>query len=145
MMYADPHNDLPASWRQKRVIFYQQGLKIYGQIPYLLQRRLQATFVSNVVSTRMSVIAAPTGEDNYTLVPYRRSDGTSHRLENIEALMDWLYGDSGFEWSIAVPGEYERRDLLTANWFNRPPETWLPAEGYRTLLSGLFLEEGDVR
>lgn len=121
--FADPREDLPAPWKPKRVIFYAQGLKIYGQIPYVLQRRLQAEFVSNDVSFFGGRLVGPTAERNYTLVRYCRQDGQSHGDAALEALLDWLYADKGFEWAIAL--DYHKRIDLP-NLFNWPPEVWMP-------------------
>lgn len=142
--YANPAKDLPAPWEEKRIIFYAEGLKIYGQIPYILQRKLQAEFISNDVVGGMGRLIGPSGERNYTLVPYRREDGERHSESTIEALLDWLYEDRGFEWAIAAPGEFERRDLRLVNWFQSPPETIVPAgpEHRQLIRRLLLLEEG---
>lgn len=119
LYYADPRRDLPASWKQKRIIFYAQGLKIYGQIPYILQRRLQAKFISNSMGFMGGQISAPTLESNYTLIRYRREDGQPHSEVAIKALLDWLYDDKGFEWGVAK-NFYERLDL--PNFWQWPAE-----------------------
>lgn len=123
--YADPKNDLPQPWKQKRIIFYAQGLKIYGQIPYILQRRLQAEFYSNNASFMGARLIAPTMENNYTLVHYRRADGQRHSDTILEALLDWLYNDKGFKWAIAKDF-FKRIDL--PNFWNWPPETFVLGE-----------------
>jgi len=66
----------------------------------------------------------PTMEDNYTLVRFRRNkDGRRHSDAALEALLDWLYADKGFEWAIAKDF-FKRIDL--PNMFNWPPETFVP-------------------
>lgn len=141
--FADPKQDLPAPWKKKRIVFYGGGMKIYGQIPYLLQRKLHAEFISNRGSFMGGTIVGPTGENNYTIVSYRRPNGKRHRERTLGQLMDWLYEGKGFEWAIAARGEFERGDLLVVNWFNVPPETWVPSEGKRELIMRYFLEAGD--
>ena len=121
--FADPREDLPAPWKPKRIIFYAQGLKIYGQIPYILQRRLRAEFISNSVGIMGARLTGPTMERNYTLVRYRRKGDQSHSSATLEALLDWLYADKGFEWAIALD-YYKRIDL--PNLFNFPAEAWMP-------------------
>jgi hypothetical protein len=121
--FANPREDLPAPWKPKRIIFYAQGLKIYGQIPYILQRRLQAEFISNDVGVLGGRLVGPTAECNYTLVRYRRQDDKPHSDAVLEALLDWLCADRGFEWAIALD-YYKHIDL--PNLFNWPPETWVP-------------------
>lgn len=134
--YADPQTDLPSPWKPKRVIFYAAGLKVYGQIPYILQRRLQAEFISNSAPGIFGGrILAPTGEVNYTIVPRRRADGRPHGAAAVQQLLDWLMSDAGFEWGVAVPGEYERGDLRLPNWWNEEPITFVPgADGGREKL-----------
>ena len=78
MYFADPRVDLPQPWKEKRIIFYAQGVKIYGQIPYILQRRLQAEFYSNNLPWLGVRLIGPTFESNYTLVRYHRKDGQYH-------------------------------------------------------------------
>jgi hypothetical protein len=94
--YADPRQDLPAPHKQKRIIFYADGLKVYGAIPYVLQRRLKAKFYSNNAPGLFGGrLIAPTMESNYTVVPYQA------RHDVIEKLLNWLYADAGFKWGIA--------------------------------------------
>ena len=121
--YADPSQDLPALWKPKRCIFYAQGLKIYGQIPYILQRRLQAEFFSNNAPAFGGRIIAPTVEQNYTVVPYRRRDGAPHSQGTIDTLMDWLFADKGLEWAIAKDFD---REIRGWNAYQMPPQTWIP-------------------
>lgn len=94
--YADSTQDLPTPHKQKRIVFYADGLKVYGVIPYILQRRLGAKFYSNnapgLFGCRM---IAPTMEHNYTVVPYRATSRA------VKELLDWLYANAGFRWGIA--------------------------------------------
>lgn len=119
--WANPQTDLPAPWKAKAIIFYAQGLKVYGQIPYILQQRLQAEFYSNNAGLWGGRLCAPSFERNYTVVPYRRKDGNPHRQEIIKALLDWLYADKGFEWAIAK--DFHRKIDLP-NFYNWPPDIW---------------------
>lgn len=136
--YANSSQDLPRPWKQKRIIFYAQGLKVYGQIPYILQRRLQGEFYSNNAPFMGCRIIAPTMEQNYTLVRYRRpNDSKCHNDIALEALLDWLYTDKGFEWAIAKDF-YKRIDL--PNFWNYPPETFvLGVTRHRTDIKQLLL------
>lgn len=127
-MYFATQEDQPQPWKRKRLIFYQSGIKVYGQIPYILQRRLQAEFISNESSFLGGRIVGPTAEKNYTFVPFRRGDGSEQSPEAVQALLDWLLADAGCEYAIAEDGEFERRDLTLVNWFQAPPETWVPGD-----------------
>lgn len=142
--YADPRNDLPADWKPKRAIFYAQGLKVYGQIPYVLQRRLQAQFISNEFRFLGGRVRVPTAERNYTIIPFHRDDGERHSAEALDALLAWLEAGAGYEWAIAAGREFGRSDLYAANALNEPPKTWTPdpAQGAATLLR-LALKEGE--
>lgn len=104
------------------MVFYAEELKVYGQIPYILQRRLGAKFISNEGSIfGGGRIMAPTGEKNYTIVPYRRPDGRPHTDKALEKFFDWLYEGKGFKWAIAGPQNfYDQLDLI--NWWNVPPK-----------------------
>lgn len=128
--YASPR-DVPAAWERKKIIFYEMGLKIYGQIPYILSRRLQAKFISNNTSFMGGRITASTGEDNYTIIPRLRDDGEPHSPASIEALLEWLQKDAGYSWGVAsnIDGEWERKDLLYANFWNDAPATYIPDGG----------------
>lgn len=138
--YADPSRDLPAPWKAKRIVFYAKGLKVYGQIPYILQRKLHAEFISNNAPLLGGRIIGPTREQNYTIIRYRRNDGSMHSEEAIEALMDWFYSDKGFEWGIAGSGNF-RDNLDGPNFFQQPPETVVLAEeGDRPNLLGLLMD-----
>jgi hypothetical protein len=136
--FANPQQDLPQPWKRKRIIFYRQGLKIYGQIPYILQRRLHGEFYSNNIPVLGGRMIGPTMEDNYTLVRYRRpKDGQRHNDVALEGLLDWLYADEGFEWAIAK--DFHRRIDL-ANLFNWPPEVFAPGGvEHRTDIKQLLL------
>lgn len=120
--FANTREDLPEPWKRKRIIFYAQGLKIYGQIPYILQRRLQGEFYSNNAPFMGGRIIAPTMEQNYTLVRYHRNNGKHQGNVALEALLDWLYADKGFEWAIAK--DFHRRIDLP-NFWNWPPEIFV--------------------
>jgi len=122
--YADTGRDLPAPWKPKQIIFYAEGLKVYGQIPYIHQRRLNARFYSNNAEIfGGGRLIAPSMEANYTVVPYRRADGRQHKPDAIGAFFDWLFSDKGFEWAFAV--EFHKH-IATVNWGNMHPETFVP-------------------
>jgi len=134
--YADPANDLPSPFKPKRCIFYTQGLKVYGQIPYILQKRLQAEFYSNNMPCLGGRIVAPTAEANYTVVPYRRRDEQPHSQEAIDELLTWLYEGKGFE--VAIAADFDK-SICDWNAFQMPPETWIPAEeDYQDMIRGLL-------
>jgi len=144
--YADPTLDLPAPWKAKRIVFYARGLKVYGQIPYILQRRLQAKFYSNDMSLFGGRIVGPTREHNYTVISYRLEDGSPHSAATLEALIDWLYSDKGFEFGIADPENFEDQ-IAMVNWFNSNPHTVQATENHRVfvakmLSTGQFSERG---
>lgn len=122
MYYADPSKDLPAPWKPKRLVFYAMGLKVYGQMPYILQRRLKAEFISNHVSTGMGgSVFWPAAESNYTLVRYRQPDGSPHSEKALNAFFDWLYADKGFEFAIAGEGDFYK-DIRHIEMWEWPPE-----------------------
>lgn len=141
--YADPKRDLPAPWKLKRVLFYREGMKIYGQIPYILQRRLKARFYSNNAPLLGGRVIGPTLERNYTVIPYRRPDGRPHSQEALAALFDWLWSDQGFEWAIAV--EWHKH-IQEWNVFNAPPMTFVPGKRQiqDALIETFFLEGGPL-
>jgi len=131
MYRADLSRDIPSPGLPKRIIFYAQGLKIYGLIPYVLNRRLKGEFISNVAMLpgwgRGAAIAAPTGEANYTVIPYIQ------KPEHVQMLIDWLYEDRGFEWAIADPDNFNDQ-LREWNAYKQPPSVWVPCqseEGWR--------------
>lgn len=141
--YADPSKDLPVPWKSKRIVIYAQGLKIYGQIPYILQRRLQAQFISNSMSCLGSRIVAPSGEDNYTIIPWRRVDGEQHTITAMDALLDWLYTDKGFEVAVATRRYfYDRLDL--PNMWQSPPHVFIPTLEQSRSLFRLALTSGKI-
>jgi len=120
--YADLSNDLPAPYKRKRVIFYRQGLKIYGLLPYILQRKLKAQFFSGTVSWGNVRISAGSLEENWTAVSY------ASVREYMDALLDWLSSDPGFEVAIASRDDWED-SIFSANVFRYPPKTWYPMDG----------------
>lgn len=137
---ADFSQDLPADWEPKRIIFYAQGLKVYGLLPHLLSRRLKGEFISNVAMlsgwARGAAIAAPTGENNYTVIPY------AQKPEHAAMLLDWLYAEAGFEWAIAA-SENWHDSIREWNAYKQPPSTWVPAsneqgwrEGFQKAIEG---------
>jgi hypothetical protein len=117
--FANLQEDLPSSWHRKRVIFYQQGIKIYGLLPYILNRKLKAQFFSNSFSALGGRMSVGSFEANWTAVPYGQSRA------NIDALLDWLYSDKGFKVAIATP-ECWNDDIFSANMWKMPPHTWFP-------------------
>lgn len=142
--YADPAKDLPVPWKSKRIVIYAQGLKVYGQIPYILQRRLQAQFISNSVSMPFGGrIFAPTQEDNYTVIPWRRADGEQHTEAAMDALLDWLYTDKGFEVAVATR-EYFHNRLDLPNMWQSPPHVFVPTLEQSRSLFRLALTSGKI-
>jgi hypothetical protein len=140
---CDPPQDLPTVWKLKRIIFYAQGLKIYGVLPYLLNRRLKGEFYSNYYvnssgAFRGSGMIAPAMEFNYTVIPY------TQKPEHSKALLEWLSEDAGFEWAIASERDFHK-DLRHGNAFSdRHPEVWVPvendqgwSEGFTQAMQGL--------
>ena len=141
--YADSAKDLPVPWKSKRIVIYAQGLKVYGQIPYILQRRLQAQFISNSISCLGSRLVAPSGEDNYTVIPWRRADGGQHTEFAMDALLDWLYADKGFEVAVATcQNFYDRLDL--PNMWQSPPHVFVPTLEQSRSLFRLALASGKI-
>jgi hypothetical protein len=143
---ANPQNDLPAPWKEKRVIFYAAGLKIYGQIPYILQRQLQGQFISNHGTMRMGgSLWGPSWEDNYTMIPRHRADGKPHAAATLGKLLNWLYGDKGFKFAIADPesGEWQRTDLWMINLWNERPRAFAPGAEETKQIFQKFLGEGN--
>jgi len=122
--YADPANDLPSPFKPKRCIFYTQGLKVYGQIPYILQRQLQAEFFSNNAPFMGGRLVGPTAEPNYTVIPYQRRDGQAHSQGAIAGLIKWLLEGKGFEWAVAADFE---REICGWNVGQSESRTWIPA------------------
>lgn len=137
--YAHP-GDLPAPWKPKLAVVYAAGLKIYGCLPYLLQRRLQARFNSSEVGGGGMRVFGPTWEPNYTIVPWRRDDGALHSPENLKALIQWLESGKGYIWVIAGPENFN--DRLDTPWGRHLPEAFQPldthsdSEGLLALMTG---------
>ncbi len=140
---CDFSQDLPAPWKVKRIIFYSQGLKVYGELPYILKRKLQAEFYSNFFvqssgAFRGHGMIVPAYESNYTVVPY------TQKPEHTKALLSWLSEDKGFEWAIASKRDFNK-DLRDGTAFtSRNPEVWVPAqneqgwnEGFTKAMQGL--------
>lgn len=140
---CDFSQDIPQKWKPKRIIFYKRGLKIYGLLPHILNRRLKGEFYSNYYvqsagAFRGHGTIAPAYELNYTVVPY------TQKPEYANALLEWLSQDAGFEWAIASPRDFTK-DLRDGTAFTqRDPETWVPAEneqgwgkGFAKVLQGL--------
>lgn len=86
----DFDHDLPCSIKAKRGLFYPDGLKIYGLLPFVLAYKLRATFCSDRV---------PGDEHNFTVVRYQQQP------DIVQALVDWLCAHKGFVWKIAQEGE----------------------------------------
>lgn len=132
--YADMSIDQPTEYKTKRAIFYQQGLKVYGLLPYILQRKLHAQFFSNSTSWGRVRISTGSLELNWTAIPYQQS------LENVNALLDWLYADKGFEVALANPERWQDT-IFAGNFGNMPPQTWYPIgketrSGYMRVIGG---------
>lgn len=130
--YASP-DDIPNPYKAKLVIVYAQGLKIYGQIPYLLARRLHAIFVSNQNSFMGGgTIWFPSAEDNFTAVPWRRPDGEPHSPETIQALTGWLQSGKGAIYLVAAPENFNDSLTRFTPW-RGTPKVWQPKESDPTL------------
>jgi len=120
--YADMNNDLPSPYHPKRAIFYRQGLKVYGLLPYILQRKLKAQFFSGVVSWGPGVrIMVGSWEPNWTAIPYQQAP------EKVQALLDWLYSEQGFEVAIASSDDWDD-DIFSSNFMRHPPQVWYPVQ-----------------
>lgn len=132
--YTHP-GDLPGDHKPKLVVVYAAGLKIYGALPYLLQRRLQARFNSSEISTGGLRMFGPSWEPNYTVVPWRRYDGQPHTPETLQALAGWLQSGKGFTWVVAAPENFH--DRLDAHFFRSRPHVWQP-EAAQTNPEGLL-------
>jgi hypothetical protein len=138
MYKCDPRYDLPEKWKIKRIIFYGQGLKIYGEMPYLMKRRLRVEFFSNYHHNGQFGLIAPAMEMNYSVVPYHQSPDLT------AALLEWLFADAGFEWAIAVPDEFDLNIRRSTAFSDRNPAVWVPAqneqgwrEGFAKAMSGI--------
>ena len=129
MNFADPLTDLVAvNGGKKKVIIYARGLKIYGQIPFLLQRRLQGRFISNHVGFMGGSLIFPTMESNYTYIPWRRPDGRKHSDKAVSALLEWLLSGSGYSWAIANKRHFYDPIDEGPNFASEPPDVWTPGE-----------------
>jgi len=117
--YADLDSDLPSPHKRKRVIFYRQGLKIYGLLPFILQRQLKAKFFSGSIAAGGVLMSMGSFEPNWTAVPYTQSS------ENLTALLHWLFSERGFEVAIASEQDWDD-DIFSANVYRMPPKTWFP-------------------
>ena len=120
--YANLRDDLPSPHQRKRIIFYAAGLKVYGLLPHLLNRRLHGEFRSSTTSFLGGKILWPTQERNWTVIPYGQSP------ENVARLLIWLQSGVGFEWGIAGPDEWDE-DILLPNVLRVPPAVWHPDGG----------------
>jgi hypothetical protein len=124
---CDFSQDVPALWKPKRIIFYSQGLKIYGLLPHILNRRLKGEFYSNYFvqssgAFRGAGMIAPAQEFNYTYVPY------TQKPAHAKALLEWLSEDKGFEWAIASAQDFNLNIRCSTAFSDRHPEVWVPAE-----------------
>jgi hypothetical protein len=140
---CDPPQDLPTVWKPKRIIFYAQGLKIYGVLPYLLNRRLKGEFYSNHFvqgsgAFRGMGMIAPAYECNYTVIPH------TQKPEHAKALLEWLSQDAGIEWAIASPQDFNLNIRCSTAFSDRHPEVWVPvendqgwSEGFTQAMQGL--------
>jgi hypothetical protein len=139
-MFRSSPSDLPDPNAPKRVVFYFAALKIYGVIPFLLTRRVRGEFISNEWSSGAGGISfvAPTGEANYTLVPYQQSPASAH------ALLDWLYADAGFQWGIAEAFATPLCELRQVNWMRWPVTVWHPAGKRREGFSAVLQESSQT-
>jgi hypothetical protein len=135
--YANLDNDLPAPYKRKRAIFYRQGLKIYGLLPYILARKLKAQFFSGSFAGHGVMISAGSFEANWTAVPYRQSP------ETLTALLEWLYSGKGFEVAIASEEDFDD-NIFSGNVFRAPPKTWYPI-GNASREGFLHIHEGMER
>lgn len=139
--YANPRADLPASWKTKRLVFYAMGLKVYGQMPYILQRKLRARFISNHFGGAGGEVWWPAAESNYTLVSYRRPDGSPHSAEVLMTFFDWLYADKGFEFAIAGEKSFYQ-DIRSIAIYEWPPDLRPATPDDRMLVAGLIERKG---
>lgn len=116
---VDWERDLPSKRKPKRIIFYPDGLKIYGLLPYLLQRQLRGEFSS-------AWIKLNNDEDNFTVISYQQ------KPEHVQKLVDWLYEAAGFEWTIALGGERLRSSP------GETPITYKPPESFQHVIAKAF-------
>ncbi len=126
--YAEA-DDIPSPYKPKLAVVYAQGLKIYGAIPYLLTKRLQARFISREIGGFLGGrIIGPASEPNYTIVPWRREDGALHTPEALQALMRWLESGKGYVWVIAGPENFN--DRLDTPWGRHLPKAFQPIDAH---------------
>lgn len=140
--YADFEHDLPDTCKPKRVIFYQQGLKVYGLIPYILARKLHAQFFSGSVSWGNVRVSMGSLEHNWTAIPYEQTP------EKVKMLLDWLYQDKGFEVAIASREDWND-SIFSSNVFRIPPHVWCPIdggvrEGFLQIVGGTEVQRKEV-
>ncbi len=114
---VDFENDIPSAEKTKKIIFYPNGLKIYGVLPYLLNRKLKGEFASSLLYE---------DESNFTVVGYQQ------KPEYVQTLVNWLYSGAGFEWAIAQPHEKLRATP------EQKPETYKPPESFQSLILKVF-------
>ena len=114
---VDFHQDIPSSSKVKNIIFYPDGLKIYGLLPYLLSRKLSSRFSSSFIQC---------AENNFTLVSYNQ------KPEHVQALVDWLYSEARFEGAIASAGE------RLSDTPDHRPMTQKPPQTFQTIIAKVF-------
>lgn len=83
-------------------------------------------------------VFVPSMERNFTVVPYRQSNGERHDPESIAALKEWLNADAGYEFAIAAPSEFGC-EIRGINMRFSLPETWLPPDN--APIHRFFLED----
>lgn len=115
-MYRMSPDDTPANSKPKICLLYAAGMKIYGVLPHLLNMQVGGQFVSNM----MGPWVLPTGESNYTIVRYRRKDGTPHSPSATSALRAWLMAGAGCEVYGVLPPHFYR-SLDGPNAFGEKP------------------------
>lgn len=140
--YADFEHDLPNAYKLKRIIFYRQGLKVYGLIPYILARKLHAQFFSGSISWGNVRVSMGSYEHNWTAIPYEQSP------DKVGLLLDWLYQDKGFEVAIASREDWND-SIFSSNVFRVPPHVWCPIneggqEGFLQIVRGTEFQRNEV-
>lgn len=103
---VDFRADLPSEKKYKEIIFYPKHLKIYGILPYLLNRKVSGRFCSTI---------SRCAEPNFTVITYNQSP------EVVRELFEWLSEGVGFNWSIASYGEKIRFDPYKKPETHKPP------------------------
>ena len=87
---------------------------------------MQAEFISNSVGVLGGRLIAPSAENNYTIVRWKRNDGHPHSEAAIHALLDWLCADAGDQAAVATRDFFfDRLDL--PNVYQSLPHTFVPA------------------